>query len=219
MSRKPSGSPEDIERALHTSRTTESATELRRALAVMLPVLHGLSLSETASLVGRSETWVAKERKNFIHNTIPVAAERPFRGSNNQLIPAAEEDAFIATVCQRYIRLHTAWRLGLLNGYITRRNVEMSFVEVAQQALEERIQRKTTRTTVYNLLERVGRRRFANYEPILWELACQKGLPNAWYDNEEISAALAKRYGLSRKKQSAPMQQHAVPSSRLQENK
>ncbi|QLA80385.1 hypothetical protein EXV95_06880 [Acidovorax sp. JMULE5] len=204
MSRKPSGSPEDIRRALDTAETTQSATELRRVLAVVLPVLHGLSLKQTASLVGRSETWVAKERQNFIQNTVPAATEKPFRGSKNHLIPADEEDAFMATVCQKYIRLHTAWRLGLLNGPITRRNVEKSFVEVAHEALEERIQRKTTRTTVYNLLERAGKRRFANYEPYLWELACRNGLPSSWYDNDEISAALAKRYGLSRKKPRAP---------------
>lgn len=200
MSRKPSGSAEDISRALKTTETTQSAFELRRALAVVLPVLHGLSLKETAALIGRSETWVAKERQNFIHNKASVAADKPYRGSRNQLIPPDEEDAFMASVCQKFIRLHTAWRLGLLNGPTTRRNVEMSFVEVTHQALEERIQRKTTRTTVYNLLERAGKRRFANYEPSLWELACKKGLPSAWYDDDKISSALAKRYGLIRKK-------------------
>lgn len=200
MSRKPSGSPEDIERALHTSRTTESATELRRALAVMLPVLHGLSLNETASLVGRSETWVAKERQNFIQKTVPAATETPFRGSKNQLIPAAEEDAFMEMVCQKYIRLHSAWLLDLTSGPIAYQKVRMSFVEVVHRTLEEQIQRSTTRTTVYNLMARVGRKRFANYKPYLWELACKKGLPPNLYKDDLISSALAKRYGLSLKK-------------------
>lgn len=206
MSRKPSGSPEDIERALHTSRTTDSATELRRALAVVLPVLHGLSLRQAAALVGRSETWVAKERQNFIQNPDLVEAETPVRGSRNQLIPATEEDAFMEMVCQKYIRLHTAWRFGFLGGPTAYQKVEMSFVEVAHQALEERIQRKTTRTTVYNLLERTGKRRFADYAPHLWQLACTNGLPNACFNDGEISDALAKRYGLTRKKPRKPSQ-------------
>lgn len=200
MSRKPSGSPEDIERALHTSRTTESATELRRALAVMLPVLHGLSLSETASLVGRSATWVAKERQNFIQNTQHTDAEKPRRGSRNQLIPADEEDAFMEEVCQRYIHRHAGWRLGVYRGPDHLRHVEMSFVEVAQLALEERIQRPTTRTSVYNLMARTGKRRFINYEPYLWELACKRGLPDFLLKDDQISEHLAKRFGLSPKK-------------------
>lgn len=204
MSRKPSGSPEDIERALHASRTTESATELRRALAVMLPVLHGLSLSETASLVGRSATWVAKERQNFIQNTQHTDTEKPRRGSRNQLIPADEEDAFMEEVCQRYIHRHAGWRLGVYRGPDHLRHVEMSFVEVAQLALEERIQRPTTRTSVYNLMARTGRRRFINYEPYLWELACKRGLPNALHRDDQISEHLAKRYGLSPKKPRKP---------------
>lgn len=200
MSRKPSGSAEDIRRALETTETTQSASELRRALAVVLPVLHGLSLKQTATLVGRSETWVAKERQNFIQNTVPTSVERTSRGSKNQLIPAAEEDAFMEMVCQKYIRLHSAWLLDLTSGPIAYQKVRMSFVEVVHRTLEEQIQRPTTRTTVYNLMARVGKRRFANYEPYLWELACRKGLPPGLYRDDQISSALAKRYGLSLKK-------------------
>ena len=66
MSRKPSGPAEAIEWAIKTAETTQSAVDLRRALAVALPVLHGLSLKDTAVLIGRSEAWVAKERQTFI---------------------------------------------------------------------------------------------------------------------------------------------------------
>ena len=187
MSRKPSGSAEDIRRALDTAETTQSATELRRALAVVLPVLHGLSLKETASLVGRSETWVAKERQNFIQNTHHTDTEKPRRGSRNQLIPADEEDAFMEDLCQRYIHRHAGWRLGVYRGPDHLQHVEMSFVEVAQLALEERIQRPTTRTSVYNLMARRGKWRFINYEPYLSELACKRGLPNTLRRDDQIS--------------------------------
>lgn len=103
-------------------------------------------------------------------------------------------------VCQKYIRLHSAWLLDLINGPIAYQKVSMSFVEVVHSALEERIQRPTTRTTVYNLMARVGKRRFANYKPYFWELACEKGLPTSLYKDDLISSQLAQRYGLSLKK-------------------
>jgi hypothetical protein len=191
MSRKPSGSPADVSKALDTAKTTQSASELRSALALMLPVLHGLSLKETAVLVGRSETWVAKERQQFIQGTTHTLAEKAGRGRRNQLIPADEEDAFMEEVCQRYIHRHAGWRLGVYRGPEHLRNVEMRFVEVAHLVLEERIQRRTTRTTVYNLMARAGKRRFTNYEPYFWELACKRGLPDDFYRDGKISEHLA----------------------------
>jgi hypothetical protein len=204
MSRKPSGSAEDIRRALDTAETTQSAVELRRALAVVLPVLHGLSLKATALLVGRSETWVAKERQHFIQDTLPERAERSVGGIRNRLIPADQEDAFMESVCKRYIHVHGGAHLHMYTGKDRLRKLEMSFVEIAQLALEELIQRPTTRTTVYNLMSRTGKKRFFNYKPYMWELACKKGLPVSVYRDEKISETLANIYGFSRKKPRKP---------------
>lgn len=157
MSRKPSGTTEAIERALKTAENTQSAIELRRALAVALPVLHGLSLKETAGVIGRSEAWVAKERLSFIQEQ-PSKTEHSQRGGRrNQLIPADEEDSFMESVCRQYIHLHTGWRLGGYRGPNYLEKVSKSFVEFTQDVLEDHIQRKTTRTTVYNLLARTGK--------------------------------------------------------------
>ena len=156
MSRKPSGSPEAVQRALEITKSTESTIEIRRALAVVLPVMHGLSLKETAELVGRSEVWVAKERRNFIREQPQKDAVGTRGGRRNQLIPADEEDAFMEMVCERYIRIHAQWRSIYVRSNALREKMNLSFVEFVHAEIEQRIQRRTTRTTVYNLLARTG---------------------------------------------------------------
>lgn len=201
MSRKPSGPAEAIERAIKTAETTQSAVDLRRALAVALPVLHGLSLKETAGVIGRSEAWVAKERLSFIQEQPRETEHRLRGGRRNQLIPAEEEDAFMESVCQRYIDMHTMWRLHM-RGWTSR--IQMSFVEFAHLALEDRIQRKTTRTTVYNLLARTGKRRFADYTASMWSYACRQQIPSSLGPGNHIGDDLLKRFGLSRRKGRTP---------------
>lgn len=203
MSRKPSGSPEAVQWALETTKSTESAIEIRRALAVVLPVMHGLSLKQTAELVGRSQVWVAKERRNFIQEQ-PRNHEGSKRGGRkNQLIPAEDEDAFMEKVCQQYTNLHLKWRFGLIRGPFWYKQILVSFVEFVQTAIEKKIQRKTTRTTTYNLMARVGKRRFINYKPSMWKEACFRELPSAAYDVDDIPDLLIKRYGLVRRKRRA----------------
>lgn len=56
MSRKSNTPPEAVGRALHAALTTQSTLELRRALAVTLPAIHGLSL-EVLSQCKRHRIW------------------------------------------------------------------------------------------------------------------------------------------------------------------
>lgn len=203
MSRKPSGSPEAVQKALETAKTTQSAIELRRALAMALPVMHGLSLKDTAELVGRSEVWVAKERLSFIQEQSSKTEHSKRGGRRNQLIPADEEDAFMVSVCQQYIDMHTEWRFGM-RGWTSWHTIQMSFVEFAHLVLEDRIQRKTTRTTVYNLLARTGKRRFADYTASMWGHACRQRIPNSLGPGNHIGDELLKRFGLSRRKSREP---------------
>lgn len=174
MSRKSNTPPEAVGRALHAALTTQSTLELRRALAVTLPAIHGLSLKETASLLGRSVTWVAKERQTFIHEPTAPTTEVRRGGRRNQLIPADEEDAFVEMICERYIRMKTAWRLPSVRSKIPKEKAMQTFLEFAHDELEQRIQRRTTRTTVYNLLARTGKRIFPAYEPHMWNIRCEK---------------------------------------------
>lgn len=191
-----------MQRALEITKSTESAIEIRRALAVVLPVMHGLSLKETAELVGRSEVWIAKERLSFIQEQSSKTEHSQRGGRRNQLIPADEEDAFMVSVCQKYIDLHTEWRLGM-RAWTSWHKIKMSFVEFAQLTLEDHIQRKTTRTTVYNLLARTGKRRFINYTASMWMYACQQKIPSSLGPGDHIGDELAKQLGLSRRKKRA----------------
>ena len=199
MSRKPNGSPETIQQALNVIGTTESAGEIRRALAVALPVLHGLSLKETAAMVGRSETWVAKERRAFISEKTLQGSQQP-GGRRNQLIPAEEEEAFLESVCQQYIDMHSYWYFGGRAVLYPDVRPHMSFVEFAHVLLEDRIQRKTTRTTVYNLLARVGRRRFVDYKPVMWQFACTNRTLTPNGPSSQTIGAIAKRLGYVQKR-------------------
>ena len=173
MSRKSITPPEAVERALHAALTTQSAHELRSALAVTLPAIHGLSLKETASLLGRSVTWVAKVRQTFIHEPKAPTKEAGRGGRRNQLIAADEEDAFVEMICERYIRLHSAWDWPQTRAGIPYEKIRMTFLEFAHFEIELHIQRKTTRTTVYNLLARTGKRIFPAYEPNMWTIKCK----------------------------------------------
>ncbi len=200
MSRKPSGSLEAIQHALSVIQTTESAADIRRALAVALPVLHGLSLKETAEMVGRSETWVAKERRAFIREEADQAAHQRQGGRRNQLIPAEEEEAFVESVCQQYIDMHSEWYYGGRSFLPPWFEVRMKFVAFAHLLLEDRIQRKTTRTTVYNLLARVGKSRFVDYEPFMWQQACTQLIPRSVGPSPETANTIAERFGYVRKR-------------------
>lgn len=173
MSRKSSAHPEAIERALNKAVTTESAIELRRSLAVTLPAIHGLTLKQTASVLGRSVTWVAKERQSFIQRQQDCTTEVSRGGRRNQLIPADEEDSFVQVICERYIRLKTEWRLPSMRPRIPYEKATQTFVEFAHDEIEQHIQRRTTRTTVYNLLSRTGKRIFPAYEPYMWTVKCE----------------------------------------------
>lgn len=105
------------------------------------------------------------------HGTTPDARLRG--GRRNQLLPADQEKPFLAEVCELYIRALTTFRV---TPKLTREilnSAEISFVEFTHLELERRIQRTTTRTTVYNLLNRVGRSQFDNYEHYKWRLMCE----------------------------------------------
>ncbi len=94
-------------------------------------------------------------------------------GRRNQLIPADEEEAFVEMVCERYIRMKTEWRLPSVRSKIPYEKAMQNFLEFAHAELEQRIQRRTTRTTVYNLLARTGKRIFPAYEPYMWRIKCE----------------------------------------------
>lgn len=64
MARTASGA-QHLQRALQVIRTTKSADELRAAQAVALPLLLGLSIQETASVIGRAPGVTCRMRTTY----------------------------------------------------------------------------------------------------------------------------------------------------------
>jgi hypothetical protein len=88
MGRQATGT-EAVPTARRQLRDARTADELRVALAVVLPLEHGLSLRQTGELIGRSEAWVARERRRYIKGDRTGATGRG--GRRNALLSAEEE--------------------------------------------------------------------------------------------------------------------------------
>ncbi|WP_027358550.1 helix-turn-helix domain-containing protein, partial [Desulforegula conservatrix] len=65
MARKASGI-EILDQAKEILSKAKTVNELRRAQAVILPLEFGLSLSQTAMILGVSVGWVCRLRRQFI---------------------------------------------------------------------------------------------------------------------------------------------------------
>lgn len=94
MARRPTGS-EVLERARRDIAQAKSLEQLRTAQAVVLPLDYGLSLAETAKVVGRSAAWVARERRRYIAGDTLFSFRTPRGGRRNQLMSEEEEIAIV----------------------------------------------------------------------------------------------------------------------------
>lgn len=71
MMSRPALGIELLEKAKELLATSKTANEIRICQAVILP-LEGMSIEETAATIGRSTSWVAHKRANFItHKGFP----------------------------------------------------------------------------------------------------------------------------------------------------
>ncbi len=131
---------EVLEQAQQALREAKTVEELRQAQAVIVPLLLGASIEQTASVLGVSVGWACQLRRRFIaaghlvRRTPPV--ERP-----NAYLKQAEEVAFLAPFIERA------------------RNGQIVVVAEIRSALEARLGRRTAPSTVYNLLHRHGWRK------------------------------------------------------------
>lgn len=90
MARPPTGA-EALERARAAVATARTVGELRAAQAVVLPLDFGLSLAQTARIVGRTPAWVSRIRRRFIVGA-SVFTSAPGRGGRrNALLSEADE--------------------------------------------------------------------------------------------------------------------------------
>ena len=123
---------EQAQRALREAQTVE---ELRQAQAVVLPLLLGVSIEQTACVLGVSKGWACQLRRRFIAAGCLVRRPPPEEAPNAYL-KRAEEVAFLAPFIERA-------KAG-----------QIVVVAEVRAALEQRLGRRTAPSTVYNLLHR-----------------------------------------------------------------
>jgi len=68
---RPRRGKEVLERARDTLRKARRAEELREAQAVVLPLEFGLTLKQTAEVIGKSVRWTTQLRSEFIRRGGP----------------------------------------------------------------------------------------------------------------------------------------------------
>jgi len=143
MARVASGR-EFLEEAKAGLAKAKTVNQLRQAQAVVLPLELGLSLEQTAQMLGVSEGWACQLRTRFIRNGGRLDEDGPGRGGRRRAnLSREEEAAFLAPF------LEQAKAGGIL------------VVGEIKQALDQRLGRKTALASVYNLLHRHGWRKLA----------------------------------------------------------
>jgi len=111
--------------------------ELRQAQAVILPLEFGLSMEQVAAVTGVSRGWACQLRNRFIRAGGEMPAVLRSRGGRRrQNMSKEEEEAFLAPFLEKAIQSGT-----LMAGEI-------------KQALDHRLGRQVSMSSVYNLLHR-----------------------------------------------------------------
>ena len=128
-----------------------SADELRMAQAVLLPLVLGLSLEQTAQAIGRSPSATCAMRMRFCR--IAAGAIEPPRGKhalrNRAYASLEDESRLITRVCGRAMQAGPGLVLRL------------------RQAMEVEFAKPVAASSVYRLLRRHGWRRIAASAPSL----------------------------------------------------
>lgn len=143
MGRKASGG-EVIERAKRMLCKARTVEDFRRAQAVILPLEFGLSLEETARIIGVSKGWACRLRREFISSIGEGGGERGGRGGRRrENMSVEEEKRFLAPFLEK------AAKGGIL------------VVGEIKRALDEHLGREIALSSAYNLLHRHGWRKLA----------------------------------------------------------
>lgn len=144
MSRPASGDQEVLSRARALIATAQTVEQLRQAQAVVLPLDHALSLSDTARAIGVSTGWACQLRRRFIHGQTVGAADAPTAGGRRrENMTVQQEYEFLAPF------LEQAASGGVL------------VVGQIKTALDQRLGREVSLASVYNLLHRHNWRKLA----------------------------------------------------------
>ena len=127
----------------HTGlKTAKTADEIRRCQAVILPLEFGMSLEQTALLLGRSVSWISQARSYFIKHA-EMKDHKGSGGRRRSHLAIEEEKKFLEPF------IGQAKAGGIL------------VVGAIHAALEARLGRKVSLASIYNLLHRQDWRKLA----------------------------------------------------------
>lgn len=133
---------EQLDQAKEALSQASDADELRQLQAVIFPLGLGLTLEQTARLIGRSVRWTSRARSEYLQAGRPTVTDRPGKGGRRRQNLSPEEEAeFLEPFFQG------AKRGGIL------------VVGEIHRSLESRLGRKVALSSVYNLLHRNGWRK------------------------------------------------------------
>ncbi len=141
---RPARGTEVLEMAQEMIRQAKTIDELRQAQAVVLPLAHGLSLDETARIIGRSVEWTCRLRNRFLAGeTVGDGQRQRPGGRRRQNLSPLREAEVLAPFLER------ARSGGIL------------VVPQIKTELEAALGRGMALSSVYNLLHRHGWRKLA----------------------------------------------------------
>jgi transposase len=133
-----------VERAREIVGRTQNASELRQALAILLPAERGSTLEETADILGVSRATVARLQGAFRGCPPPTVPARQNWGGRRRMLMTEEEEAgFLAPWAEQA----KAGRVLVLSPL--------------RAALAQRLGRPVAASVVYRLLTRHGWRKVA----------------------------------------------------------
>jgi transposase len=169
---------EVLKEAMELLSSARTAKELRQAQAVVLPLKFGLSIEQTAAMIGVSKRWTTRLKGEFIRSGGAKKSKKVSHGGRRrQNMSYEEEVAFLAPFFEK------ASQGGIL------------IVGGIKEELDRRLGRNTALASTYNLLHRHGWRKLA---PDTHHPQADHGVQEEWKKNSPNS--LPKLTGDGKKK-------------------
>lgn len=168
MGRTPTGA-EVVRKARRNVVMAKTTAELRTAQAVLLPLVLGLSLAETAQAVGRSRGWVSTQRRRYIQGeSLGNLTNKPSKGGRrNEILRKEDERSFVMEACVS--KADAVSRYSGRSEGVDPREVFASVARYLQRAINEHRGKRVAMSTVYKLMNRVAKEEFADGSTSDWE--------------------------------------------------
>lgn len=169
---------EFLKSAEQCSREAKSIDELRKSLSVILTMKYNMTVAQAGTAIGRSPTWVANARKQFIA-TGAVSSPLGHGGRRNQHLEEAEEESFMDEVCRIYRLQDDRFFHNTADEY-----KNLTVQQIAKKLLEQKFQKRIADSTVFGIMSRVGKRKFKKYRAYDWNIYAIKNFEGKRHYNE-----------------------------------